>query len=115
LRKTTVECCFNASGQTAIVTGASSGLGVLYAETLAELGVNLVLAARRYDRLVQRAEELTKKFGVKVIPVQADVTKEDNIQRMVKTAVDNFDSLEILINNAGVASVLPSVDMPLED
>ncbi len=113
--KTTVECCFSASGQTAIVTGASSGLGILYAETLAELGVNLVIAARRYDRLVQLADELTKKYGVKVVPVETDVTKEDQIQRMVKTAVDSFGSLEIIVNNAGVASVVPSVDMPLEE
>ncbi len=115
LSKTTVECCFNASGQTAIVTGASSGLGTLYAETLAELGVNLVIAARRYDRLVQHADELSKKFGVKVVPVETDVTKEDQIQRMVKTAVDSFGSLEIIVNNAGVASVVPSVDMPIEE
>ena len=88
---------------------------MLYAETLAELGTNLVIAARRYDRLVEHANELTKKYDVKVVPVETDVTKEDQVERMVKTAIDNFGSLEIIVNNAGVASVLPSVDMPVAD
>lgn len=113
--KSVTETCFNVSGQTAIVTGASSGLGMLYAETLADLGANIVIAARRYDRLVKFADELTKKYAVKVVPVETDVTKEEQVIRMVQTAIDNFGSLEILVNNAGVASVLPSVSIPVED
>ena len=114
LGKSVTETCFNVSGQTAIVTGASSGLGMLYAETLADLGANIVIAARRYDRLVKFADELTKKYAVKVVPVETDVTKEEQVIRMVQTAIDNFGSLEILVNNAGVASVLPSVSMPVK-
>ena len=115
MSKSVIERCFNVSGQTAIVTGASSGLGVLYAETLADLGANLVIAARRYDKLVKHADELTKKYAVKVVPVETDVTKEEHVTRMVQTAIDSFGSLEIIVNNAGVASVIPSVDMPLEE
>jgi len=115
LSKTVMELCFAIKGQTAIVTGASSGLGVTFAETLAERGVNLVIAARRYEKLVEVAEDLSKKYKVKVVPVQTDVTQEDQVINMVKTAIEKFGSLEILVNNAGVASLSPSVDMSLEE
>jgi short-subunit dehydrogenase len=68
LSKTVIETCFNIRGQTAIVTGASSGLGVMFAETLAELGVNLVIAARRYKKLVKVAENFAKPTTSKLSP-----------------------------------------------
>jgi len=113
--KTTMELCFDIERQTAIVTGASSGLGVTFAETLAECGINLVIAARRYERLVKVAEDLSSKYGVKVVPVKTDVSKEDQVTNMVKIAIERFGSLEILVNNAGIASLSPSVDMSLEE
>jgi len=113
--KTVMELCFEIERQTAVVTGASSGLGVTFAETLAECGINLVIAARRYERLVKVAEDLSSKYGVKVVPVKADVSKEDQVIKMVKTAVERFGSLEILVNNAGIASLSPSVEMSLEE
>jgi len=108
-----MELCFVIRGQTAIVTGASSGLGVTFAETLAEHGVNLVIAARRYENLAKVAGDLSSKYGVKVIPVKTDVTQEDQVINMVRTATEKLGSLEILVNNAGVASLSPSVDMSL--
>ena len=113
--KTVMELCFDIKGQTAIVTGASSGLGVTFAETLAERGVNLVIAARRYENLVKVASELSSKYDVKVVPVQTDVSQEEQVINMVKTAVETFGSVEILVNNAGIASISPSVDMRLEE
>jgi len=113
--KTVMELCFDIEGQTAIVTGASSGLGVTFAETLAERGVNLVIAARRQDKLVEVAEDLSSKYGIKVVPVKTDVSQEEQVISMVKTAIENFGSLEILVNNAGIASLSPSVDMDLEE
>jgi len=107
--------CFKIKGHTAIVTGASSGLGVSFAEALADEGANLVIAARRYDKLVEIAEELTRKHNVKVIPVKTDVSSEDEVVNMVRTAVEQFGSLEIMVNNAGIASLSPSVDMTLEE
>jgi len=115
LSKTVIELCFNIKGQTAIVTGASSGLGVTFAETLAEHGVNLVIAARRYENLVKVAENLSSKYDVKVVPVKTDVSEEEQVIYMVRTAIDKFGSLEILVNNAGIASLSPSVDMSLEE
>lgn len=110
-----MKLCFDIKGQTAIVTGASSGLGVTFAETLAELGVNLIIAARRYEKLVKVAEEIKNKFNVEVIPVKTDVSQEDQVLNMVKTAVERFGSIEILVNNASVASLSPSVEIGLEE
>jgi gluconate 5-dehydrogenase len=107
--------CYDTEGQTAIVTGASSGLGVCFAEALAECGVNLVIAARRNEKLVKVAEDLTREYGVKVVPVQTDVAQEDQVIKMVKTAVDRFGSLQIIVNNAGIGALNPSADMPLEE
>ncbi|UCH71347.1 MAG: glucose 1-dehydrogenase [Candidatus Bathyarchaeota archaeon] len=110
-----MELCFAIRGQTAIVTGASSGLGITFAETLAERGVNVVIAARRYEKLVKLAEDLSNKHGVEVVPVKADVTQEDQVINMVKTATEKLGSLEVIVNNAGAASLSPSVDMRIEE
>ena len=110
-----MELCFDIREQTAIVTGASSGLGVTFAETLAERGVNMVIAARRYEKLIKVAEDISSKYGVKVVPVQVDVSQEEQVINMIKTAIEKFGSIEILVNNAGAASLSPSVDMSLEE
>jgi NAD(P)-dependent dehydrogenase (short-subunit alcohol dehydrogenase family) len=110
-----MELCFDIRGQTAVVTGASSGLGATFARTLAERGVNLVIAARRYEKLVKVAEELSGKYDVKVIPVKTDVSQEKQVINMVKTALEKLGSLEIIVNNAGIASISPSIDMSLEE
>lgn len=112
--KSVKDLCFEISGRNAIVTGASSGLGVTFAETLAESGVDVVIAARRYDKLVEVAKRL-ERLGRRVIPVQTDVTKEEDVERMVRTAVENFGRVDILVNNAGAATVSPSIEMNLEE
>ena len=103
-RESTKELCYKIKGQTAIVTGASSGLGISFAEALAEEGVNVVIAARRFEKLAKVAEELTREHDVKVIPTRADVSNEDDVKSMIRTAVERFGSLEIIVNNAGIAS-----------
>jgi gluconate 5-dehydrogenase len=65
--------------------------------------------------LVKVAEDLTREYGVKVVPVQTDVAQEDQVIKMVKTAVDRFGSLQIIVNNAGIGALNPSADMPLEE
>ena len=115
MSKTVMELCFDIREQTAIVTGASSGLGVTFAETLAERGVNMVIAARRYEKLIKVTEDISSKYGVKVVPVQVDVSQEEQVINMMKTAIEKFGSIEILVNNAGAASLSPSVDMSLEE
>jgi NAD(P)-dependent dehydrogenase (short-subunit alcohol dehydrogenase family) len=106
---------FDIKGQTGIVTGASSGLGIMFAEALAEYGVNLVIAARRFKKLLEVAKDLSHRFGVEVVPLKTDVTKEEEVIAMVKTAVEKFGSLEILVNNAGAATIGSSVDLSLDE
>lgn len=115
MNQSVMGSCYSIPGQTAVVTGASSGLGILYAETLAELGANLVIAARRYDKLLGVADSLKEKYRIKVVPVKADVTREADVINVMETAVREFGSLEILVNNAGIASVIPATDMPADD
>lgn len=115
MEKTEVEACFNVRGQTAIVTGSSSGLGMAFAEALAECGAKVVLAARRIERLEKLADDLARKYGAKAIPIKTDVSQESDVLRMVQTAIEHFGSLEILVNNAGIASLSPSVDMSVEE
>lgn len=115
MEKTETEACFNVLGQTAIVTGASSGLGMTFAEALAECGAKVVLVARRIERLERLADDLARKYGAKAIPVKTDVSQESDVLRMIQIAVEHFGSLEILVNNAGIASLSPSVDMSLEE
>jgi gluconate 5-dehydrogenase len=94
-----MELCFGIKNQTAIITGASSGLGVTFAEALAEAGANVVLAARRFDRLKEVAEEISKNSNVGALPVETDVTKEDQVVNMVQKAIKEFGSIEILVKN----------------
>jgi gluconate 5-dehydrogenase len=75
----------------------------------------MVIAARRYEKLIKVAEDISSKYGVKVVPVQVDVSQEEQIINMVKTALEKFGSIEILVNNAGTASISPSIDMSLEE
>ncbi|MFP3950735.1 MAG: glucose 1-dehydrogenase [Candidatus Bathyarchaeia archaeon] len=109
------ELCFDGTGRTGIVTGASSGLGVTFAEALAEIGVNLVICARRKRQLEKVADGLNRRFEVEVVPFECDVTDQNRVRQMVEETVDRFGSLEILINNAGTSAINPSVEMPLDD
>lgn len=86
------------TGKTAIVTGASSGIGEATARRLAGSGCNVVLAARREDRL----EKLATELGDKVLPVPTDVTEPAGSAALVARTVDCFGGLDILINNAGL-------------
>ena len=106
---------FSLEGKVGIVTGASSGLGVAFAEGLAEAGADCVVCARRFDKLKENADKISKKTGRKILPIKADVTKEEDIKKVIKFANSNFGCIDILINNAGVAVVGPSTDLSLED
>ena len=90
-------------GQTALITGASSGIGKACAEYLAELGVHLVITARRLDRLKDLAKELTSKHGITVTPLALDVRNNQEIEALFKKLEKEGIHIDILINNAGLA------------
>ncbi|SEH78379.1 NADP-dependent 3-hydroxy acid dehydrogenase YdfG [Mycolicibacterium rutilum] len=95
----------------AAVTGASSGIGEAVARLLAARGARLVLGARRTDRLDRIAADLAPE---RVRTVATDVTRADDLVRLVSTAVDEFGRLDVLVNNAGVASLGPFADGDIE-
>ncbi|MFS2158204.1 SDR family NAD(P)-dependent oxidoreductase [Pseudomonas sp. Pseusp122] len=90
------------SKKTAVVTGASSGIGAVYADRLAARGFDLVLVARRGDRLEALARTLAEKHGVSVRSLVADLEKEADVAR-VEEVLASDDNVQMLVNNAGVA------------
>ena len=104
---TAVEELFGLTGRVAVVTGASSGLGVGFARALARAGAHLVLAARRADRLEALAAELGE-AGVEVLPVACDVTDTSQVEALKDACLDRFGRADILVNNAGTTEVVPA-------
>lgn len=98
---------FRLDGRVAIVTGASSGLGVGFAATLGAVGARLVLAARRAEKLHEVAEAL-RKDGVEVLEVVADIGVPEDCQRIVAEAMAAFGAVDVLVNNAGLGPATPA-------
>ena len=105
----------NLKGKNAVITGASKGIGKAIALKLAEQGVNVMLAARTPATLDETAVEIREKTGVKVLGVPTDVSQLDDLQNLVNKALQEFKTIDILINNAGVSSQYPFEKQPLED
>ena len=98
---------FRLDGKVAVVTGASSGLGVSFAEGLAEAGADLVLAARRKDRL-EETVAIVETAGQRALAVQTDVTNPDACSALVEAAIGQFGQVDILVNNAGMGGAVPA-------
>lgn len=105
----------NLKGKTAIVTGASRGIGRALACTAAGLGINLSIAARNIVPLKETADEIVDKYKVKVLPIVCDVTKLEDLENLVNKTKEEFGTIDILLNNAGVSSQYPFHQQPLED
>jgi len=89
--------------KTVIITGASSGIGKSCAEQFAKKGANLVLGARQYVTLCEIAQDLEKRFGIKAIAVQCDVSKESDCKELINQANTSFKRIDVLVNNAGIS------------
>lgn len=90
--------------QVAVISGGSVGIGLSVAKGLAAEGVHLVLCARENDRIVKEAEQISAEFGVNTLGVAADVTRAEDINRLVSQTKAEFGGVDILINNAGTGS-----------
>lgn len=100
-------------GRVAVVTGASSGIGEACALSFVEKGAKVVLAARRAERLSALVEKL-EKMGGEALAVTTDVTDEEAVDNLFAQAVERFGTVDVLINNAGIADSTPVDEMPLE-
>lgn len=100
---------FDLTGRTAVITGASSGLGVHFAHALADAGANVVLGARRTDRLDQVAAEIEGRGG-HALAVACDVTDAEQVDALVAAGADRFGRVDIAVANAG--AVLEAFSLP---
>ena len=109
-----VPSVFDLTGQRAIVTGASRGLGRHFVLTLARVGAEVVLAARGVDRLEATVKEI-EEFGGAAVAIQVDVTDGKSVKRCVETAEKALGPIHILVNNAGIAVTKPMLEHTEED
>lgn len=101
-------------GKTALVTGASSGLGVAFARRLAARGSGLILVARREDKLIEAQQELQKAYGVPVEIIVMDLAAPDAPQRLYDQIAASGKTIDILINNAGLGLFGTFLDLSWE-
>lgn len=98
---------FDLTGRTALVTGAGSGLGIEFAEALAEAGADVACADIDADSVAATAQRV-EKYGRRALALAADVSDEDQVREMVGRAVSGLGRLDILVNNAGIADANPA-------
>lgn len=102
---------FDLRNRVALVTGCSGGLGVQMAKALANQGANLVIIARRYEKLQEVQREIEAACGVQVLPIQCDITDTEAVEKMVDEALSRFGKIDIVVNNAGTGAVAPAEDI----
>ena len=98
---------FRLDDKVVVVTGASSGLGVAFAQAFAEAGADLVLGARRVDRLPETGK-LVEAAGRRYAHLQTDVTEPEQCEALVRKAIEAFGRVDVLVNNAGLGWAKPA-------
>ncbi len=105
---------FDLTGKVAIVTGASQGLGKDMARGLAEAGADVVIMARRLNKLEEVAAEIVAATGRKIVPMYCDVTNMEVMQEAVGKVLEMFGKIDILVNNAALIDYTPAVELTPE-
>jgi len=105
---------FSLHGKTALVTGASGGLGLHFAHVLAENGARVVVAARRDDKITKAADDIRSNGG-DALAVVMDVSDENSVNQAFATVENEFGAVDIIVNNAGIATNGAAVDVSLDD
>lgn len=109
-----VKEMFDLTDKVAIITGGGRGLGEQMAEGFAQAGASLVLCSRKAAACEEAAARLSREYGVKAIALSCDVTNSEDVKNVVKTAIEEFGKIDILVNNSGATWGAPVQDMPLE-
>ena len=99
--------------KTALITGAGQGIGRGIAVRLARDGYNIAIADINLNNLAEAAQEISA-LGVRVLKIEADVSNVHDVQHMIQATVDEFDSLDVLVNNAGIYPFTPFMDITEE-
>ncbi|MBR5405744.1 MAG: SDR family oxidoreductase [Oscillospiraceae bacterium] len=102
---------FDLTGQVAVVTGCSTGLGVQMAKALASQGAKIAAIARRQNLLDETAAAITAEFGTEAVGISCDITDTEQVQAAVRAVTERFGRIDILINNAGTGAVAPAEDI----
>lgn len=102
-----------ASTPTALITGASTGIGAVYADRLARRGINLVLVARNKGRLSELASDLNRKYGVQVETIGADLANADQLAQVASRLANDKD-ITMLVNNAGLGATAKLAESDME-
>ena len=105
---------FSLKGKVALVTGGGRGIGKFIATGLAEAGCDLILTSRKMKNLEIAAAELEKNYNVRTLAIACDMSKEDDIEKMLVEAQKKFNRIDILVNNAGATWGAPTLEFPLE-
>ncbi len=109
-----IQSLFDLSGKTALVTGASRGLGAAACEILAEAGADIILVGRERRTLEEQGEKL-RRHGVRRRAIVCDMGSRDDVERMASEALDTFSGVHILINNAGIIRRAPAEEYSFDD
>lgn len=106
---------FNYENRIVVVTGASSGLGLQMSEGYAKQGANVVLLARREERVKENAAKLAEAYGIKAIGLKCDITNLESVQAAVQATLDEFGRIDVVVNNAGSAQCSNAEDTTDEE
>ena len=102
---------FDLTGQVAVVTGCSTGLGVQMAKALANQGAKIVALARRKELIEEVAKEIAETYKVETLPIQCDITDTAKVDAAIDEVLAKFGRIDIVINNAGTGAVAPAEDI----
>jgi NAD(P)-dependent dehydrogenase (short-subunit alcohol dehydrogenase family) len=103
------------TGRTAVVTGGSRGLGLAMATAFARAGADVVVASRKLDSCQAAAESITELTGRRVVPVACHVGRWEELDTLVEAAYGEFDRVDVLVNNAGMSPLYPSLGAVTEE
>lgn len=105
----------NIKGKVVVITGGSSGLGETTARHLASKGANVVLGARREERLQKITEEINAEGNGKATYITTDVTKKEQVKALVDKAVSEFGKIDVMVNNAGLMAIAPMSETKVDE